>query len=96
MSDKQSTTDDWRSSAKNKRTRSLIASQLLQLFEIHNDTSVAVHLLHILRSRGASYTEDSNGIPKRRDLFHIKDEEFLKDLENYKAELEEKITEDDE
>lgn len=99
MIDKTKSSDEWRVSAKNKRIRGLVATELLQLFETHNDTTVAVHLINILRSKGR--IEDRvagskpDGAPKYRDPYFLKDEEFLKDLQNYRTELE-KVTDDDE
>ncbi len=42
----------WKKSANTKRTRSLIGSGLLALFEIHDDIPVAQHLVSIMRSKG--------------------------------------------
>lgn len=87
--------NDWRSSASKKRIKGLIAAELLQLFEIHSETRVAVHVTNIQRSKGRSTGTNPDGTPKFRDPYYVEDEEFLKDLQAYRAELEDKITEDD-
>jgi hypothetical protein len=95
MTTRHEGSNDWRSAAKTKRVRGLIATRLNQLFETYNDTAIAVHLINILRSKGKIEGSNLDGTPKYRDPYHLKDEELLKDLENYEIELEEKLTEDE-
>lgn len=95
MTTKNHSSDDWRSAAKTKRIRGLIATRLNQLFETYNDTPIAIHLSNITRSKGRIEGKSADGSPKFRDPYFVKDEEFLKDLENYEIELEEKLTEND-
>ena len=92
MSDKSNTpTAEWRSNANKRRTRGLICTELLELFEIYDDMTVAAHLVNILRSKGRVVGFNTDGTPKYRDPYHIKDEELLKDLESYKASLIDKV-----
>lgn len=102
---------DWKSNAKRRKTRGIISTELIQLFEIHDDLPVAAHLINIVRSKGAiaGYKETKvpvikDGIvvsytdiktPIFRDPYYIEDEVFLKELENYRNTLDNKATEEE-
>ena len=76
-----------KSNAKNRRIRSLAATTLLKIFELYDDQSIAMHLVNILRSRGAIEKKNPDGTVKYRDPYYLKDEDILKIMENYKEEL---------
>lgn len=78
---------DWRSNAKKRRIRSLIAQQLLQIFEIYEDRGTAAHMVNILRSKGKVVGFNKDGSAKYRDPYYMQDEETLKLIENYREEL---------
>ena len=97
MSEKSRTTlPGWKGAANKRRIRGLIGTELLQIFEIYDDTPVAAHLVNILRSKGQIVKTKPDGTPVFRDPYHLKDEETLKDIEVYRAELDEKATEESE
>lgn len=97
----------WKGSANKRRTRGLIGTELLQIFEIYDDTSVAAHLVNILRSKGnvTGYKPEKHKVagedgkdkwvtiqvPVYKDPYYNKDEETLKDIETYRAKLDESI-----
>jgi hypothetical protein len=93
MSEKSQTTlPGWRGTANKRRTRGLIGNELLQIFEIYDDTEVAVHLVNILRSKGKIISYKEDGVtPVYRDPYYMKDAETLKEIEVYRAELDSKI-----
>lgn len=80
-------TTDWKTNAKKIRVRSLACTTLLQIFEIYDDQSIAMHLVNILRSRGAIEGRNPDGSPRFRDPYYLKDEDILKIMENYREEL---------
>lgn len=84
---KELTQKDWKSNAKDRRIRSMAATTLLKIFELYDDQSIAMHLVNILRSRGAVEKKLPDGTVKYRDPYYIKDEDILKIMENYKEEL---------
>lgn len=95
MSEKSRTTlPGWRSTADKRRTRGLIGNELLQIFEIYDDTEVAAHLVNILRSKGKIIAYKEDGVtPVYRDAYYMKDTETLKEIEVYRAALDAKVTE---
>ena len=78
---------DSKTNAAKRRTRSLIGTTFVQIVEIYDDSSAAVHMVNILRSKGTVTGVDKNGNPKYRDPYFIRDEEMLKIMENYREEL---------
>ena len=79
--------NDSKANATKRRTRSLIGTTFVQIVEIYDDYSAAVHMVNLLRSKGNVVGVDKNGTPKYRDPYFIKDEEMLKIMENYREEL---------
>ena len=95
MSNKETNATDWRSTASKRRTRGIIGNELVALFEVHDDIPIAQHLVGIMRSKGKTIGTNADGTPKYRDFYSIKDEEFLKDLEAYKEDIQKIKTEED-
>ncbi len=104
MSEKLKTSSkEWKSVANKRRTRGLIGTELLQIFEIYDDISVARHLSTLMRSRGkviaykeekyrrihedGTVTTGSIQVPVYKDFHHLGDEESLKEIESYRLEL---------
>ena len=88
-------TPDWKKAADARRTRGLIGTELLSLFEVYDDTPIAVHLVNIIRSKGKVVSHKDDGTPVYRDPYNIKDAELLKEIESYKNEIQ-KLKIDDE
>lgn len=88
--------NDWRSTANKRRTRGIIGSELVALFEVHDDIPIAQHLVNIMRSKGKIVGTKPDGTPIYRDFYSIKDEEFLKELEGYKEDIQKIKTEEEE
>lgn len=87
---------EWKITANKKRTRSLISNGLTALFEVHSEVAIAQHLVSIMRSKGKVVGKKPDGTPIYRDFYSIDDQEFLKDMEAYTADLERiKTGEDD-
>lgn len=86
---------EWQSSANKRRTRGLAGNELIQIFEIYDDIPIAAHLATLMRSRGKIVSFKEDGItPVYKDKYHLKDEEMLKDIETYRAELDSRVTEE--
>jgi len=66
-----------------RRTRSLFITELSSIIEVHDDETIAMHLINILRSKGKIVGSNPDGTPIYRDPFFITDAELLKDTENY-------------
>ncbi len=97
------TSDGWRINAGKRRTRSLIETSWAQIISLYDDKPVAVHMVNILRSRGAiaGYREESSiikdalgnekiakiKVPIYKDPYYMSDEEVLKIMESYREEL---------
>ena len=96
MADKNKPASAWKKNANIRRTRGLIETELLQLFEIHHDLPVAAHLVNILRSKGNIVGKRADGSPIFRDPYYMEDEQFLKELENYREQQDRKVMEDKE
>lgn len=91
----KTTSREWKDTANKRRTRGLISTELVEIFEIYDDTPVAVHLVSIFRSKGKVMGHKADGSTVYRDPYYMKDEEVLKDIENYRAELDLKVTENE-
>ena len=92
-----SKSEDWRATANRKRTRGLIANELIALFEVYDDLTIPQHLVNIMRSKGKVVAiSPVDGTPKYRDAYYTKESDFLKDIEAYREELQKMKTEDDE
>lgn len=81
------TPTDWRSNANKRRTRTLIETTWSQIISLYDDKPVAVHMVNILRSRGAVVGKRSDGSPIYRDPYFLDDSEILKIMEAYREEL---------
>lgn len=88
--------NDWQSNSKRRKTRGIIATELIQLFEVHDDLPVAAHFINIVRSKGVIVGRRTDGSPIYRDPYYIEDAVFLKELENYREYLDNKPIEDEE
>lgn len=78
---------EWKKNAEKRRVKQLVIKTLVDILELYPDTSTAIHLVTILRSKGLKTGENQDGTPKYRDPYFIKEESLLKVLENYKEEL---------
>lgn len=96
MADKTKPTSAWKKNANIRRTRGLVGTELIQLFEIHEDLPVAAHLVNILRSKGNIVGKRADGSPIYRDPYYMEDEQFLKELEIYRVKQDERVLEDKE
>jgi len=88
---KKETNTDYKTEAGKKRTRQLIVQNWIQILELYPERSVAVHMMNTLRSKGIVAGVKTDGSPKYRDPYFIKDEEMVKILENYRDELDNEI-----
>lgn len=96
MGEKLKTTSrEWQNTANKRRVRGLIGTELLQIFEIYDDTPVAVHLVSIFRSKGKVMGHRADGSTVYRDPYYMSDTEVLKEIESYRAELDSKIIENE-
>ena len=93
---KESTNNDWRSTANKRRTRSIIGNEIVAMIEVYNDIPVAQLFVTIMRSKGKIQGNKPNGDPIYRDPYKIHDEEFLKELEATKEDLQKLKTGEDE
>lgn len=87
---------DWKATANRKRIKGQIITGIVSLLEVHDDMEVAQHLVTIMRSKGKIAKVNNDGTPVYRDMYKIKDPEFLKELENYVDELQALKTGEDE
>ena len=92
------TKKEWQKTANKRRTRALLETTWSQIIAIYDDKPIFVHMVNILRSKGAiaGYREEEevvNGklvktkVPIYRDPYYIDDEEALKIMEAYREEL---------
>ena len=99
MSDQKSRTTlpGWRGTANKRRTRGLVGNELIQIFEIYDDTPIAMHIMSIMRSRGKPVGFKADGVtPIFRDPYYMSDEELLKEVELYREEKDTRVTEEKE
>lgn len=87
MSKSTETPTDWRSNANKRRVRSLLTTTWCQILEIYDDKRASVHMVNILRSKGAIVGKRADGSPIYRDPYHLDDSELLKIMEAYREEL---------
>lgn len=78
---------EWKKNAEKRRVKQLVIKTLVDVLELYPDTSTAIHLVTILRSKGLKVGENPDGTDKYRDPYFIREEAMLKILENYKEEL---------
>ena len=79
--------DGWRINASKRRTRALIETTWAQIISLYDDKPVAVHMVNIMRSKGAVVGKRADGSPIYRDPYYMSDEETLKIMESYREEL---------
>lgn len=79
--------DGWKINAHKRRTRALIETTWAQIISLYDDKSVAIHMVNILRSKGAIVSRKPDGSPVYRDPYFITDVEILKIMEVYREEL---------
>lgn len=69
---------DWKSNAKKRRIRQLVNTTWLQILELYPDRSAAVHMVNILRSKGAVTGTTSSGAPSSEILILFQMRRFLR------------------
>lgn len=79
--------DGWRINANKRRTKALLDTTWSQIITLYDHIPVAVHMVNIMRSKGAIVGKRADGSPIYRDPYYMSDEETLKIMEAYREEL---------